>query len=315
MAGDREHLYRKRDRLKQLRAFCLAADLKSFTRAAERLDLSQPAVSLHVRELENELRAMLFHRRGAGITLTEAGERFYALAAPLVNGVDNLPADLMAHIDTIGPSRLHLAASVAGAAIVLPPYVRRFREEHPNVRLRVRNCLLSEGIELMLGGKVELVLGPRDRYPSDAVEYRELLRYDIVLITSLDHPLAGRAAVTPEEVRAWRTIMPDAGTYSTQSGETAAEHLGVHANAAIRVGGWGVIKQYVANGLGIAVVPSISIHESDRLSVISLGAYFPSRSYGVYTRRNKFLSAPARRLLLLMGQEFLPPPRPFSSPE
>lgn len=315
MAVDRENLYRKRDRLKQLRAFCLAADLKSFTRAAERLDLSQPAVSLHVRELENELKAMLFHRSGAGITLTEAGERFYALAAPLVNGVDNLPADLMARIDAIGPSRLHLAASVAGAAILLPPYVRRFREEYPNVRLRVRNCLLREGIELLLDGKVELVLGARDPYPSDSVEYRELLRYDIVLITSLDHPLAGRETVTPEEAQAWRSIVPHAGAYSTQSGETAAERFGVHDNAVIRVGGWGVIKRFVEYGLGIAVVPSISIHETDRLSVIPLGAYFPSRSYGVYTRRRKFLSPPARRLLLLMGQKFPPPPRPFSGTE
>lgn len=302
MGGGREHIYRKRDRLKQLRAFCLAADLKSFTRAAERLDISQPAVSLHVRELENELRVMLFNRRGAGITLTEAGERFYALAAPLVNGIDNLPGELRAHIDTIGPGRLHLAASVAGAAIVLPPYVKRFREEHPNVRLRVRNCLLSEGIELLLGGKVELVLGPMDPYPSDAVEYRELLRYDIVLITPLDHPLAGRATVTPEEARTWRAIVPHAGAYSTQSGDTAADHFGVRANAAIEVGGWGVIKRFVENGLGIAVVPSISIHETDQLSVIPLGAYFPSRSYGVYTRRKKLLSPPARRLLLLMEQ-------------
>ena len=314
MAVGREHIYRKRDRLRQLRAFCLAADLKSFTRAAERLDLSQSAVSLHVRELENELQSLLFHRSGAGITLTAAGERLFEFAAPLVDGFDNLPADLMVRIDEIEPGRLHIAASAAGAAIVLPPYIKRLRDEHPDVRLRVRNCLLSEGIVLLLKGEVEFVLGPRDLYPNDSVEYRELLRYDIVLITSLDHPLAGRATVSPEEAGAWRAIVPPTGAYSTQFGETAAEQFGVHANAVIEVGGWGVIKRYVENGLGIAVVPSVSINETDQVSVIPLREYFASRSFGVYTRRRRFLSPPARRLLLLMGQDFPRPPRPSFGP-
>ena len=310
MAIDRQRVYHKRDRLRQLRAFCNAARLGSITQAAVHLGLSQPAVSLHVRELENELEAILFDRSGSGISLTPAGETLYELSKPLVKGMDELSVNFIDRIDDNVSGRLHVAASVAGASFVLPPYVKQFRDRYPAIRLRVRNCLLSEGVKLLLDDEVEFVLGVKDPYPEDTLEYRNLLPYDIVLITSLDHPLAGRATVSPEEASAWPAIVPPAGTYSRQFGETAAQTFGIDINAVIEVGGWSVIKRYVERGLGISVVPSISITETDRLSIIPLKEYFPSRNFGVFTRRGKFLTPPARRLLRLMVPDFPDPPPP-----
>ena len=310
MAVGSQRVYHKRDRLRQLRAFCRAARLESITQAAESLGLSQPAVSLHVRELENELEAILFDRSGARISLTPAGKRLYNLAKPLVQGMDDLSTSFVERLDDAISGRLHLAASTAGAAFVLPPYVKRFRDQYPNVRLRVRNCLLAEGVKLLLDDQVELVLGVNDPYPEDAVDYFELLPYDIVLITPLDHPLAGRETVTPEEAAAWPAIIPTPGTYSRRFGETAAKQFGVEVKAVIEVGGWGVIKSYVAEGFGVSVVPSICIHETDQLSVIPLRKYFRSRSYGVFTRRGKFLSPAARRLIRLIAPDFPDPSSP-----
>ena len=311
MVVDKQRLYRKRDRLGQLRAFCLAADLKSFTQAGERMGLVQPSVSLRVRELEHELEATLFERGGAGISLTPAGELLYEIARPLVRGLDRLPADLMERIDAFDPGRLRIAASVAGASIILPKYIKRLRDQCPELRVRVRMCQLSEGLELLLEDAVEFVLGAQDTHlAEDAVEFRNLLRYDIVLITSRSHPLAGRTTVSPGDVAGWPVIVPPAGAYSMQFGETAAQKLGINDNATITVGGWGVIKRYVENGLGIAVVPSVSIHETDQLSVIPLSEYFPTRYFGVYTRRGRYLTPAARRLLGLMGAKFPGPLRP-----
>ena len=310
MAVDRQRVYHKRDRLRQLRAFCHAARLGSITQAAVHLGLSQPAVSLHVRELENELEAILFDRGGSGISLTPAGDTLYELAKPLVRGMDQLSANFMDRIDDSASGHLQLAASVAGASFVLPRYVKQFRDRYPGIRLRVRNCLLSEGVKLLLDDEVEFVLGVKDPYPEDTLEYRQLLAYDIVLITSLDHPLAGRETVSPEQAAAWPAIVPPAGSYSRQFGETAARQFGVDVRAVIEVGGWGVIKRYVEKGLGISIVPSISIHETDQVSVVPLKEYFPTRSFGVFTRRSKFLTPPARRLLRLMIPDFPDPPPP-----
>ena len=300
MTFDRKRTYYKRNRLRQLRAFCCAARLGSITQAATRLGLTQPAVSLQVRELEEELEAALFDRSGGRISLTPAGESLYGIAEPLVLGMDGLMDNFGELVDDRISGRLELVASVAGAAVVLPPYIRRLRERYPAIRLRVRSCPVSEGTKLLRDGEVELVLGAEHRLAGRALEYREIVAYDIVLITAPDHPLAGRERVTLEEVAAWPAIVPPVGTESRRLGESVARQLGVEVNAAIEVGGWEVIKRYVEAGLGISVAPSICIHETDRLAVIPLREYFGTRSYGVYTRRGQVLTQPARRLLQLL---------------
>ena len=300
MAVDRRQIIRKRHRLRQLRAFCHAARLGSFSKAAERLGVSRPALSIHVRELEYELEAALFERGGRDVRLTAAGEAFHALAAPLVEGMEGLLENFAERIEVEVTGHLELAASVAGAAIMLPPYVKRFRERYPGVRLRVRNCALGEGMALLRAGEVEFVLGAREPLEDYRLEYCEMLSYDIVLITSLAHPLAGRETVTPEEAAEWPAIVPPVGSYNRQFGDTAAREFGVDVKPVIEVGGWGVIKRYVERGLGICVVPSICIHATDQVSVIALNGYFRARSFGVYTRRCKALTVPARHLLGLM---------------
>ena len=93
--------------------------------------MSQPALSIHVRELEYELDAALFERLGWGVRLAPAGEVFHALAAPLVEGMVGLLENFAERIEIDVTGHLELAASVTGAAIVLPPYVKRFRERYP----------------------------------------------------------------------------------------------------------------------------------------------------------------------------------------
>ena len=309
MPLDRRRVIHKRNRFRQLRMFCDAARLGSIAKAAEHSGLSPPAVWLQMRELEDELRESLFERGSSANSLTAAGEKLYQLVKPLIEQMEGLFDDFAENIDGDVSGRLAIATSGAGAATVLPPYIRRFRDHYPDVRMRVRNCILDEGIRLLRAGEVEFVLGAHEPDLDRAFEYREMLSCDIVLITALDHPLAGRETATPSEAAAWSAIMPPPGAYGLQSEETAARHFGLDAMAMIEVGGWGVIKRYVERGLGVCVVPSICIHETDQVSVIPLKYYFPARSFGVYTRLGKPLTVPAQRMLALL----IPDPRIPSS--
>ena len=164
------------------------------------------------------------------------------------------------------------------------------------------------GEDLLLDNKVEFVLGVQEPHPDRTLVFHHVLSYDLVLITSEDHPLANRTTVSPEEASAWPAIVPITGTYSRQFGETAARQYGVEINAVIEVGGWGIIKRYVECGLGISVVPSIAVLADDRVAAIPLEGHFPTRSFGAYTRRGKYLTPPALRLLRLMIPDF-PDPR------
>ena len=300
MFFDRQRMFHKRDRLRQLRAFCRAARMESITKAAESLGISQPAVSLHVRELENELEAILFDRSGPRISLTHAGRCLYEFAEPLVKGMDSLSVNFMELLDDQVTGHVHMAASHTGVTLVLPPYFKRFRDRYPGVTLRVRSCQIVDGMKLLFGDEVEFAFGVGDSYAQDELDFHEITTYQMVLIAAKDHPLAGREAVSAQEAAAWPAIIPTPGTYGRQFSDTATRQFGIDVKVAIEVGGWDVIKLYVEAGLGIAVVPSLCVADCDSLSVIPLEKSLPSRSYGVFTRRGKFLTPPARRLIEML---------------
>ena len=284
------------------------------TAAAEHLGLTQPAVSMQVRELELELGAELLERGRAGVAVTPAGERLHALAEPLVRGVDALFADFAGSLDTHGPGRVRVAASSAGATFVAPRYVARFHARHPDTAVRLETMSSRSRLERLLEERVDLVLGAKEPHAEEALAYRELLTYHRVLICASDHPLAGRASVTPHEAVAYRAVVPPEGTYSRQFGEDAAQALGIVINAVVEVGGWGVLKRYVEAGFGVAAVPSLVLSETDRLAVAALEWDEPPRSFGVYARSDRHLTPAARRFLeVLIPNVSVHPPPPADS--
>ena len=305
MAVDRQRIYHKRDRLRQLRVFCHAARMESISRAAESLGLSQPAVSLHVRELEHEMEAMLFDRSGPRIALTSAGERLFRLANPMVEAMDRLPDAFTEGLDDLISGEVRMTAGPSGVAFVLPPFLKRFRDEYPGIRLQVRNALVVQGLELLSANEVDFVVGGREPETKDFL-YHPVFSYELVLITSLDHPLAGRESVDIREAAEYPAIVPPAGTYNRQFGESIAHRFGVEAKVAIEASGWGVIKGYVEAGLGISIVPSLCLGEKERLWVIPFGQHARPRSYGVFTRRGRNLSPPAERFIRMMAPDFPP---------
>ena len=300
MFFSRQRMFHKRDRLRQLRAFCRAARLGSITKAAESLGISQPAVSLHVRELENELEAILFDRSGPRISLTYAGKCLYEFAEPLVKGMDSLSVNFMEMLDDQITGHVHMAASHTGVSFVLPPYFKRFRDRYPGVTLSVRSCQIYDGVKLLLGDEVEFAFGVGDSYAQEEIDFHSVTTYQMVLIAGADHPLADRESVSPHEAAAWPAIVPTPGSHGRQYSDTATRQYGIDLKVAIEVGGWDTIKHYVVSGLGIAVVPSLCLSETDSLSVIPLQKNLPERSYGVFTRRGKFLTPPARRLVEML---------------
>lgn len=302
MAVTHRHIYQKRNRLRQLRAFCRVAETGSITKASEALDLTPSVVSLHVRELEEEVETTLFDRTRRTIALSPAGERLYMLAEPLVRRMDALSADSVEEIGDVIANRLHFGASQAVAAFVLPKYLRHFQRLYPEMRLRVSVCHVRDGVQRIRDDDLEFMFGADATWlqHEDDMVYHHVAWYDYVLITAPDHPLAGRENVTLEEAVTWPAVLPSADMDHQRSKESASRYFGVDWNVAIEVSRWGVLKLYVEHGLGISLVPSVCLSEDDELSAIPLTDSFPVRSYGVIVRRGKFLTPATRRLIQLM---------------
>ena len=306
MTIDRRRICHKKDRLKQLRVFCRVAQMGAFAKAADSLDISQSAVSLQVRELENEMEATLFDRTGRGHSLSPAGERLYRLVEPLVQGMDSLSAAYVKELGDLASRRIHLGASPAIAAFIVPPHLSRFQALYPAMQFQVRTCHVGEGVQRLVDDELEFVIGenvPSLRNRKDIL-YHHVADYDFVLIVSPDHPLAGQETVSPEEIAVYPAVVPPQGMGSREPEDIGAQRFGFNWNIAIEVGRWGVIKRYVEQGLGASIVPSFCLSDSDKLSKIAIEGPLPTQSYGVITRRGKPLTSATRRLIQLMAPNY-----------
>jgi LysR family transcriptional regulator, putative pyruvate carboxylase regulator len=285
----------KGDRLKPLRAFCQTARLGSVSRAAEALFLSQPAVTLQLQALERDFGARLLERSGRRITLTREGQELYELARPLVEGLDGLDAAFHDRIRGLDAGELHVAAGSSTILYLLPKIVEAFKAQHPEIRLSLHNVTGASGLELLRSDGVDLAVGSMLDVPAD-LDYAPVYRFEPMLITPRDHPLAAKAELQLSDLSPYGLILPPQRLTTYRLVDLVFQQNRVPYTVALEVGGWEVIKQYVAMGMGISIVTAICLTDADRERLVarSLAKYFPSRSYGVVVRKGKFLSPQAR---------------------
>ena len=301
MAGDGKRDHPRRDRLKQLRAFCHAARLRSISRAAEHIFASQPAVSQQIRTLEDELAVTLFERSGPRIALTPAGARLYQLASPLVEGVDRLPDTFIEQYHGIASGVLNVAAGETTAAMVLPAYLSEFRHRHPDIRANVRVENGRQAVRSLRAYEVDVVLSAVDLPPPD-VEFRPVFSSAIRFITPEDHPLAGRETVELAEIAAFPAVSLHASDYMTEVVDLILRQHGQVANSVLEVNGWNMLKEYVEAGVGVSAVPDICLSERDRVWSIPASRYIPPLMFGVLTRRDELLPLAARWFIEVVEQ-------------
>jgi DNA-binding transcriptional LysR family regulator len=288
--------YYKGSRLKQLRAFCALVKFGSLARAADALFLSQPAVSLQLSALEKELEQPLLERQGRSLRVTREGQALYELARPLVEGIDGIGAALGSVLSDQDTGELNIAAGESTILHLLPPLVQAFRERHPAVHVHLHNVTGRDGLALVRGDQVDLAIGSMTEVPPD-IAYEAVYQFDPMLIAPLGHPLAARTDIRLEDLSPYGLILPPKRLSTWRMVDLVFQQRRVPYTIALEVGGWEVIKQYVAMGLGISIVTGfcLSPQDHERLVVRNLRAYFPQRSYGVVVRKGRLLGAHARR--------------------
>ena len=284
------------NRLQQLRGFYYAAREKSITRAAEKLGLSQPSVSLQIQALEQDLKTQLFHRRGPRIQLTRDGETLLEMARSLVEGMDSLEEDFSQRRDSPTRGSLSIAAGGSTLQYILPPTIEKFVHEYPQIDLRLHNVTGKAGLALLRSGEMDLAVGPMLDTPSDIL-FHPVVIHEPTLITNLEHPLAQRKRIGLKDIAGYPLILPprDQSTYRVVE-MVFAEHS-LPYEVRLEVGGYDVIKTYVKLGLGISIVMSHCLTGGEGLFAASMRRYFPRRSYGLVLAKNRALSPAAETFI------------------
>ena len=291
----------KSDRLKPLRAFCQTVRLGSVSRASEALYVSQPAITLQLQALERELGVPLFERSGRRLAPTPEGQLLYELAQPLVESLDGLGASFREKVRGLDAGELNIAANSSTILYLLPRIVELFRSQHPEVRLTLHNAASADGTDLLRSDAVDLAVGSMLDVPAD-LSYAPVYRFEPLLIAPPDHPLIKQRDLKLADLSPHALILPPKRQLTYRLVDLVFQQNRVPYTVALEVGGWEVIKQYVAMGMGISIISSICMTDADhdRLASRSLLAWFPSRSYGVVVRKGKYLSPQARAFIELI---------------
>ncbi|MED5611004.1 MULTISPECIES: LysR substrate-binding domain-containing protein [Pseudomonas] len=249
----------------QLKAFHAVALTGSFTRAAERLFLTQPAVSDQVRKLEERYGVLLFHRNKRSVRLTDLGERLLAVTQRLFV-IEAEAHELLAASSALQTGNLTLAVD---AAVHLLPQVARFCQRYPGIHVRIESGNTDESLQSLFNYRADLALLGR------AVEDERLLsvtlRSDpIVAFVASGHPWAQRESIRLADLDDTPLVLREQGSVTRQTLEEEMHRAGLRIRPAIEVEGREAAREAVVAGIGLGVVSAAEFGADSRVHALPI---------------------------------------------
>ncbi len=245
---------------RQLAAFCAVVERRSFSQAAERLGVTQPAVSLQIRSLEQRLGRQLLDRSGRRVEPTEAGLRLYASAQRLLQLEEQLLEELESDNEGSVGGTLELGASTGPGGSVVPVLLCEFQERHPDVRVRLSVSDTQTVVAQVADRELELgIVGAGRRHRG--VTFEPFFRDEVVLACPPDHPFA-RKTVTLEQLRNEPLIVMQEGAGVRQVLEDELRKAGTRLrdlDVRLELGLQESVRSAVLAGHGVTFISRLAI--------------------------------------------------------
>lgn len=245
--------------LADLRVFLAAAEEHSFSRAAERLHLSQSAISQNIQALEKELGLLLFVRHGRSVWLSESGQALLPLAQEVINS-SRLLEEAMGNVQTQVAGEMAIGCSTTSGKYLLPGLIANFRQEYPDVRARVLVQSKQDVIDRLLDERLPLGVVSK-RIDNHYIEHQPLFEDRVILIVHPSHPWARYGRALPSDLMDQPLIMREEGAGTT---DVFLEGLAAHAinpnmlNIVLEIGNSEAIEMAVEEGIGIAFISELA---------------------------------------------------------
>ncbi|QEV21542.1 LysR family transcriptional regulator [Streptomyces alboniger] len=238
----------------QLHYFVAVAETWHFTRAAERVHVSQPSLSQQIRALEKELGAELFSRARGNIALTDAGEALLPLARRILADADTARIEVQ-ELAQLRRGRIRLGATPSVCTGLLPDVLRAFHDRHPGIQLLIEEGGSHDLVRELARGALDLALVVLPLpSPSPALTTVELLREDLVVVSSPRARRLGRS-VRIADLQGERLVMFRHGYDLRELTVAACRAEGFEPEFAVEGGEMDAVLGFVRAGLGVAVVP------------------------------------------------------------
>ena len=281
-----------------LKAFIAVVETGSFSVAAERLFITQPAVSKRIATLESELDAKLFDRIGRTVTPTEAGRALLPRAQNIlveledsVRAISNLSGEIH--------GTLRFGTSHHIGLHRLPPALKQFTQQYPQVRLDIRFMDSEAACVAVEHGALELGIVTLPPDPSPNLTTRVIWEDPLSLVVASEHPLSRKQNVQLQDLARHAAILPASNTYTRQIAEQAFSKLGLEIDIALSTNYMETIKMLVSVGIGWSILPQTMLDKNVRKLAVKEVAL--QRSLGIVYHRDRTLSNAAIALSKLLG--------------
>jgi DNA-binding transcriptional LysR family regulator len=287
--------------LRALEVFCKIVELRSFSRAAEAVLLTQPTVSGHIKALETELGLRLFDRAGKTVTPTRAGELLHGYARRILAMREEAQQALNEHKGGL-TGHLAIGGSSIPGAFILPPLVAVFKRQHPDVTAMLYVSGSRDIVRGVVEGTYEMgMVGAR--FEEGRVQYDPFAQDELVLAVAASHPWASRSTVRFAELAGQPFVMRERGSGTRKVTE---ECLTAHAvdpgslRVVLEVTSNEAVRQALKAGAGIAVISRRAIEDDIRCKMVTA-----IRLHGVRLLREFFLVTHKSRSRSPLGNAFL----------
>lgn len=277
-----------------LQAFIAIAETGSFSAAAERLHLTQPAVSKRIAILEEQLSSPLFDRIGRQVRLTQAGQSLLPKAQNILGEVDaarRAIADLKGEVR----GKLSLATSHHVGLHRLPPFLRDFSRRYPEVKLDLHFLDSEQAYSEILQGRFDIAVVTLAQEEDQRVAAEIIWEDSLRFVAAPNHPLASANKLELADLSPYQAIMPDTDTYTTRLIKALFDRQQQSLEITMVTNHLDTIKMMVAIGLGWGVLPETMI--DDELSVLKVKHPPLTRPLGCIYHRQRSLNNAAQAFL------------------
>ncbi|MDO8445387.1 MAG: selenium metabolism-associated LysR family transcriptional regulator [Deltaproteobacteria bacterium] len=287
--------------IKQLEIFARIVDLKSFSKAAEAVYLTQPTVSGHIQSLEEELGQKLLDRLGREVVPTKAGKVLYEYAKKMVALRDEAGQALDQLLGRM-KGEIVIGGSTIPGEYLLPTIIGRFREKYHEITVVLKIGDTADIVNRVLTGECEVgIVG--SRVEDSRLEYSEFVKDELIIIAASNYTMAKKEGITASALASIPFVMRERGSGSRMTIEKRLLEIGVdpsEINIVAEMGSTEAVKQAVKAGLGVSIVSSVAVAEDLRhnsLKVIPFKGKRFLRSFYIATHRGRTMSP--------IGQAFL----------
>jgi LysR family transcriptional regulator, transcriptional activator of the cysJI operon len=290
--------------IETLKSFCDLVETGSFSKAAALNFVSQSAISQQVRTLEERYDQPLIERGGRkGLALTDAGRLLYAEGKEIVERFRALEARLLDRSATVAGT-VRVATVYSVGLHDLPPYIKRFIKQYPQVNVRVEYSRTDKVYEACLNNAIDfgLVALPLRRPQLEVIPFRE---DKLVFVCSPDHALAKRRAASLKQLAAEPFIGFERDIPTRKTIDRLLKRHGVAANYVMELDNIETIKRSVEAGIGVSILPESALGHEVRAGTLAARGFAEgvfTRAVGIIHRRGKVFSPAAREFITLLTQ-------------